>query len=116
MVKNVVSSDGIPTLCVLFPTADQYLFLAPNQYIFHGAEVYSDSEDDTSSSSGSDSDESECSADGVEEESEPDEAAELLTDGETCFRDTIQHTIPSDATLSVQTDSTSEVTESATDL
>uniref|UniRef100_H3D6D6 protein acetyllysine N-acetyltransferase n=2 Tax=Tetraodon nigroviridis TaxID=99883 RepID=H3D6D6_TETNG len=52
---------------------DQYLFLAPNQYIFHGAEVYSDSEDDTSSSSGSDSDESECSADGVDEESELEE-------------------------------------------
>ncbi|XP_056386224.1 NAD-dependent protein deacetylase sirtuin-1 [Hyla sarda] len=29
----------------------QYLFLAPNRYIFHGAEVFSDSEDDLSSSS-----------------------------------------------------------------
>ncbi|KAM9325015.1 LOW QUALITY PROTEIN: NAD-dependent protein deacetylase sirtuin-1 [Gastrophryne carolinensis] len=29
----------------------QYLFLSPNRYIFHGAEVFSDSEDDLSSSS-----------------------------------------------------------------
>ncbi|XP_044155608.1 NAD-dependent protein deacetylase sirtuin-1 [Bufo gargarizans] len=29
----------------------QYLFMAPNRYIFHGAEVYSDSEEDLSSSS-----------------------------------------------------------------
>ncbi|XP_075698804.1 NAD-dependent protein deacetylase sirtuin-1 [Rhinoderma darwinii] len=29
----------------------RYLFLSPNRYIFHGAEVYSDSEDDLSSSS-----------------------------------------------------------------
>lgn len=98
----------------MFPTADQYLFLAPNQYIFHGAEVYSDSEDDTSSSSASDSDESECSADGMEEESEPEEAAALPMDGEMGCRDTMQHTIPSDATSSVQTDSTSEKTESTT--
>lgn len=117
IVRNGCSPDRIPTsACVLFPTAGQYLFLAPNQYIFHGAEVYSESDDDTSSSSGSDSDESECSADGVEEESEPEEAAAPPTDGETCFRDTIQHRIPSDATLSVQTDSTSEKTESTTHL
>ncbi|XP_071985748.1 NAD-dependent protein deacetylase sirtuin-1 [Engystomops pustulosus] len=29
----------------------QYLFMSPNRYIFHGAEVFSDSEDDLSSSS-----------------------------------------------------------------
>ena len=87
--------------------------MAPNQYIFHGAEVYSDSEDDTSSSSGSDSHESECSADGVEEEeSETEEAAALPIDRQTRFRDTL----PSDATLCVQTDSTSEKTESTTDI
>lgn len=100
-----------------FPAAGQYLFLAPNQYIFHGAEVYSDSDDDTSNSSGSDSDESECSADGAEEEeeeeeSEPEEAAALPTDEETCFRDTQQHTLPGDAASSAQTDSTLEKTES----
>lgn len=31
--------------------ASQYLFQVPNRYIFHGAEVYSCSEDETSSSS-----------------------------------------------------------------
>ncbi|XP_062851898.1 NAD-dependent protein deacetylase sirtuin-1 [Trichomycterus rosablanca] len=34
--------------------AFQYLFQSPNRYIFHGAEVYSSSEDETSSSSDSD--------------------------------------------------------------
>ncbi|XP_077469630.1 NAD-dependent protein deacetylase sirtuin-1 isoform X1 [Stigmatopora argus] len=51
----------------------QYLFQAPHHYIFHGAEVYSDSEDETSSSCESDSEESECSADEGEERSEPEE-------------------------------------------
>lgn len=100
----------------LFPTAGQYLFQAPNHYIFHGAEVYSDSEDDTSSSSGSDSDESECSADGVEEDSEPEEAGALPADGETCLRDTIQHTLANEATSSVQRDNTSEQTQNTTHL
>lgn len=102
---------------VLFPTAGQYLFQAPNHYIFHGAEVYSDSEDDTSSSCGSDSDESECSADGVEEDdSEPEEAGALPADGETCLRDTIQHTLDNEATSSVQRDNTSERTQNTTHL
>ncbi|TDH01036.1 hypothetical protein EPR50_G00175940 [Perca flavescens] len=94
----------------------QYLFQAPNHYIFHGAEVYSDSEDETSSSCGSDSDESECSADGVEEDSEPEEADTLAADEETCLRDTIQHTLANEATSSVQTDITSEKTQSTTHL
>lgn len=52
----------------------QYLFSPPNRYIFHGAEVYSDSEDDviSSSSCGSSSGSGSClsrSLD-VEEESE----------------------------------------------
>lgn len=98
------------------PTAGQYLFQAPNQYIFHGAEVYSDSEAETSSSCASDSDELECSADGVEDDSEPEEAGELQVDGEACLRDTVQHTISSEATPCVQTDSTSEKTQSTTDL
>lgn len=100
----------------MFLTAGQYLFQAPNHYIFHGAEVYSDSEDETSSSCGSDSDESECSADGVEEDSEPEEADALAADGETCLRDTIQHTLANEATSSVQTDNTSEKTQSTTHL
>ncbi|KAM9344634.1 LOW QUALITY PROTEIN: NAD-dependent protein deacetylase sirtuin-1 [Symphorus nematophorus] len=94
----------------------QYLFQAPNHYIFHGAEVYSDSDDETSSSCGSDSDESECSADGVEEDSEQEEASALAVDGETCLRDTIQHTLTNEATSSVQTDNTSETTQSTTHL
>nr|QIC35763.1 SIRT1 [Ctenopharyngodon idella] len=48
--------------------ASQYLFQAPNRYIFHGAEVYSSSEDETSSSCGSDSDGSRCSGDAFENE------------------------------------------------
>uniref|UniRef100_A0A8D0L2E1 protein acetyllysine N-acetyltransferase n=1 Tax=Sphenodon punctatus TaxID=8508 RepID=A0A8D0L2E1_SPHPU len=52
----------------------QYLFLPPNRYIFHGAEVYSDSEDDviSSSSCGSSSDSGSCHSPSldVEDESE----------------------------------------------
>ncbi|XP_048406842.1 NAD-dependent protein deacetylase sirtuin-1 isoform X1 [Stegostoma tigrinum] len=55
----------------------QYLFLAPNRYIFHGAEVYSDSEgDDCSSSGNSVTDNESCSSQSVgdgEEESEIEE-------------------------------------------
>lgn len=40
----------------------QYLFLSPNHYIFQGAEVYSDSDSETSSSC-SDSEGSDCSGD-----------------------------------------------------
>ncbi|NWX88321.1 SIR1 deacetylase, partial [Nothoprocta pentlandii] len=55
----------------------QYLFLPPNRYIFHGAEVYSDSEDDilSSSSCGSSSESGSCRSQSldVEEESEIEE-------------------------------------------
>ncbi|XP_072414061.1 NAD-dependent protein deacetylase sirtuin-1 isoform X1 [Chiloscyllium punctatum] len=55
----------------------QYLFLAPSRYIFHGAEVYSDSEgDDGSSSANSVSNNESCSSQSVgdgEEESEIEE-------------------------------------------
>ncbi|GAA6107786.1 NAD-dependent protein deacetylase sirtuin-1 isoform X1 [Tachysurus ichikawai] len=52
--------------------SSQFLFQAPNRYIFHGAEVYSCSEDETSSSS--DNDGSCCSGSGLEEqESDTDE-------------------------------------------
>lgn len=81
--------------------------------------MYSDSEDETSSSCGSESEESECSADGVEEDSEPEEAdalAEGAADGETCLRDTIQHTVAAEAASSVQTDSSPEKTQSTTHL
>ncbi|CAM4705681.1 unnamed protein product [Lepidochelys kempii] len=55
----------------------QYLFLPPNRYIFHGAEVYSDSEDDvlSTSSCGSSSDSGSCHSPSldVEDESEIEE-------------------------------------------
>lgn len=55
----------------------QYLFLAPNRYIFHGAEVYSDSEGDEGSSSGNSvSDNESCSSRSIgdgEEESDIEE-------------------------------------------
>nr|XP_020457563.1 NAD-dependent protein deacetylase sirtuin-1 [Monopterus albus] len=95
----------------------QYLFQAPNQYIFLGAEVYSDSEDETSSSCGSDSEESECSAEGVEEgDSEQEEADAPAVDEEMCLRDTVRHTLSNEATSSELTDSTSENTRSTTHL
>ncbi|XP_023132837.2 NAD-dependent protein deacetylase sirtuin-1 isoform X2 [Amphiprion ocellaris] len=96
--------------------AGQYLFQAPNHYIFHGAEVYSDSEDETSSSCGSDSDESECSAEGVEDDSEPEDDATPAADVETCLRDTLQHTSADETTSIVQKDNTSEQTETTTHL
>ncbi|XP_038677745.1 NAD-dependent protein deacetylase sirtuin-1 isoform X1 [Scyliorhinus canicula] len=55
----------------------QYLFLAPNRYVFHGAEIYSDSEGDEASSSGNSvSDNESCSSRSVgdgEEESDIEE-------------------------------------------
>lgn len=85
----------------MFP-AGQYLFQAPNQYIFHGAEVYTDFEDETSC----DSDESDCSADGMEDNSETDEVS-LAVDGATCLRDSIQQTEMNDPSSSEQNDYTS---------
>uniref|UniRef100_A0A669EJE4 protein acetyllysine N-acetyltransferase n=1 Tax=Oreochromis niloticus TaxID=8128 RepID=A0A669EJE4_ORENI len=95
----------------------QYLFQPPNHYIFHGAEVYSDSEDETSSSCGSDSEDSECCAEGEEDDSEPEDADIVpAVDGETCLKDIVQHTVATEATSSVQTDNNSEKTESTTHL
>ncbi|KAM7102417.1 NAD-dependent protein deacetylase sirtuin-1 [Ciconia maguari] len=50
----------------------QYLFLPPNRYIFHGAEVYSDSEDDiiSSSSCGSSSESGSCRSQSLDAEDE----------------------------------------------
>ncbi|XP_043991895.1 NAD-dependent protein deacetylase sirtuin-1 [Gambusia affinis] len=93
----------------------QYLFQAPNRYIFHGAEVYSDSEEDeTSSSCGSDSDGSECSQDGPEEDcSEAEDGPRLAGDGAT-HRDTLP--LNEEATPTLQTDFTSEHSERTTHL
>ncbi|XP_034040814.1 NAD-dependent protein deacetylase sirtuin-1 [Thalassophryne amazonica] len=86
----------------------QYLFQAPNQYIFHGAEVYSDSEDDASSSCCSDSEESDCCADEAEGFGGSEEARVLSADGEKCLRDRVEHNFPDGASMSVQMDSNSE--------
>lgn len=51
----------------------QYLFLSPNRYIFHGAEVFSDSDDDLSSSScGTNSDSESLPSPGLQEPAEDD--------------------------------------------
>ncbi|XP_061601226.1 NAD-dependent protein deacetylase sirtuin-1 [Cololabis saira] len=96
--------------------ASQYLFQAPNRYIFHGAEVYSDSEVETSSSCGSDSEDTECSADGVEDDSEPEDAGADAEDGETRLKETSQDSLANEETSSVQMNNSSEKTQSATHL
>lgn len=88
----------------------QYLFQAPNRYIFHGAEVYSDSEDETSSSYESDSEASDCSHDGAEDRSEPEEAARPPTD-EASHRDAPEPDAAAEATPAVHTDGSLEKTE-----
>ena len=92
------------------PPACQYLFQAPNHYIFHGAEVYSDSEDETSSSCESDSEDSSCSGDGLEDSTGTEEEAAALTlDGEPGLRDTITHyTLANESTTKAQTDNACE--------
>ncbi|KAM4636015.1 NAD-dependent protein deacetylase sirtuin-1 [Discoglossus pictus] len=55
----------------------QYLFLAPNRYIFHGAEVFSDSDDDLSSSScGTNSDSESLHSPSLQEPVEDDSESE----------------------------------------
>ncbi|XP_018429020.1 PREDICTED: NAD-dependent protein deacetylase sirtuin-1 [Nanorana parkeri] len=55
----------------------QYLFLSPNRYIFHGAEVFSDSDDDLSSSScGTNSDSDSLQSPGLQEAAEDDSEIE----------------------------------------
>lgn len=98
-------------------TAGQYLFLSPNHYIFHGAEVYSDSEDETSSSCDSDSEESECSGDGMDEDSDAEDSSTFAAEGETdSSRDTEQHVLANDDTSSAQTDNVSEQIQGTTHL
>ncbi|XP_044516252.1 NAD-dependent protein deacetylase sirtuin-1 [Gracilinanus agilis] len=62
---------------------NQYLFLPPNRYIFHGAEVYSDSEDDvlSSSSCGSNSDSGTCRSPSLEEPMEDESEMEEFYNG-----------------------------------
>ncbi|XP_048194835.1 NAD-dependent protein deacetylase sirtuin-1 isoform X2 [Perognathus longimembris pacificus] len=62
---------------------NQYLFLPPNRYIFHGAEVYSDSEDDilSTSSCGSNSDSGTCQSPSLEEHMEDESEIEEFYNG-----------------------------------
>ncbi|XP_014717324.1 NAD-dependent protein deacetylase sirtuin-1 isoform X2 [Equus asinus] len=62
---------------------NQYLFLPPNRYIFHGAEVYSDSEEDvlSSSSCGSNSDSGTCQSPSLEEPMEDESEIEEFYNG-----------------------------------
>ncbi|XP_007938891.1 NAD-dependent protein deacetylase sirtuin-1 [Orycteropus afer afer] len=62
---------------------NQYLFVPPNRYIFHGAEVYSDSEDDvlSSSSCGSNSDSGTCHSPSLEEPMEDESEIEEFYNG-----------------------------------
>ncbi|XP_040831777.1 NAD-dependent protein deacetylase sirtuin-1 isoform X2 [Ochotona curzoniae] len=62
---------------------NQYLFLPPNRYIFHGAEVYSDSEDDalSSSSCGSNSESGTCQSPSLEEPLEDESEVEEFYNG-----------------------------------
>ncbi|XP_024842534.1 NAD-dependent protein deacetylase sirtuin-1 isoform X2 [Bos indicus] len=71
-LKNAVSNSD-----------NQYLFLPPNRYIFHGAEVYSDSEDDvlSSSSCGSNSDSGTCQSPSLEEPMEDESENEEFYNG-----------------------------------
>ncbi|XP_026851349.2 NAD-dependent protein deacetylase sirtuin-1 isoform X2 [Electrophorus electricus] len=94
--------------------AHQYLFQTPNRYIFHGAEVYSCSEDETSSSC--DSEGSCCSGNGLEEEESDAEAAsapeQSMGDGENDVRRTI---CDSKCTTSLSTDNMTENLHTITD-
>lgn len=97
-----------------FP-ASQYLFQVPNRYIFHGAEVYSCSEDETSSSS--DNEGSYCSGSGLEEQES--DAEEECTPGD-CPRPGeggCEETVDGNKCMtSIQTDNTMENLDTMTDL
>lgn len=83
--------------------ACQFLFQAPNRYIFHGAEVYSCSEDETSSSGDS---ESCCSQDVLEEDSEGEERCAVQDSKQE--EEVVKETVAEDkSTSSVHTDQTS---------
>ncbi|KAL6486795.1 hypothetical protein MHYP_G00034210 [Metynnis hypsauchen] len=94
--------------------ACQYLFQTPNRYIFHGAEVYSCSEDETSSSC--DSEGSCCSGDVLEEEESDAEEecapAQDPRDGEEIVRETV---CENKHTSSLHTDSTTLSLHTPTD-
>ncbi|CAB1312426.1 unnamed protein product [Coregonus sp. 'balchen'] len=94
----------------------QYLFQAPNHYIFHGAEVYSNSEDETSSSCGSDSEDSSLEMEEEDSDAEEDQSTSA-EEIEGCLIDTVTHKQACEGTSSVkQTDHTDENVQNTTDL
>ncbi|KAJ8359899.1 hypothetical protein SKAU_G00164240 [Synaphobranchus kaupii] len=92
----------------------QYLFQAPNHYIFHGAEVYSNSEDETSSSCGSESDGSFCSRSQLgDEDSDTDELYAAADEEQEVREEGLTDTLPlkqasEGLPSAVQTDSVAE--------
>uniref|UniRef100_A0A8C7RCH1 protein acetyllysine N-acetyltransferase n=1 Tax=Oncorhynchus mykiss TaxID=8022 RepID=A0A8C7RCH1_ONCMY len=98
----------------------QYLFQAPNHYIFHGAEVYSNSEDETSSSCGSNSEDSSLEEEEDDEEEDSDAEEDQSTpaeEGEGCLIDIVTHKQACEGTSSVkQMESTDKNVQNTTDL
>uniref|UniRef100_A0A286XQU1 protein acetyllysine N-acetyltransferase n=1 Tax=Cavia porcellus TaxID=10141 RepID=A0A286XQU1_CAVPO len=79
----IVIGSSLKVRPVALIPSNQYLFLPPNRYIFHGAEVYSDSEDDvlSSSSCGSNSDSGTCQSPSLEEPLEDESEIEEFYNG-----------------------------------
>lgn len=97
-----------------FP-ASQYLFQVPNRYIFHGAEVYSCSEDETSSSS--DNEGSYCSGSGLEEQESVAEEECTPRDSPRPGEDGVGETVDENKCMSsINTDSIMENHDTMTDL
>ncbi|KAK6293398.1 hypothetical protein J4Q44_G00357240 [Coregonus suidteri] len=95
----------------------QYLFQAPNHYIFHGAEVYSNSEDETSSSCGSDSEDSSLEDEDEEDSDAEEDQSTPAEEGEGCLIDIVTHNQACEGTSSVkQMDNTDENVQNTTDL
>uniref|UniRef100_A0A4W5NW56 protein acetyllysine N-acetyltransferase n=1 Tax=Hucho hucho TaxID=62062 RepID=A0A4W5NW56_9TELE len=100
----------------------QYLFQAPNHYIFHGAEVYSNSEDETSSSCGSNSEDSSLEEEEDDDDEEEDSDAEEdqstpAEEGKGCLIDIVTHKQACEGTSSVkQMESTDKNVRNTTDL
>uniref|UniRef100_A0A182DWI7 protein acetyllysine N-acetyltransferase n=1 Tax=Rattus norvegicus TaxID=10116 RepID=A0A182DWI7_RAT len=79
----IVIGSSLKVRPVALIPSNQYLFVPPNRYIFHGAEVYSDSEDDalSSSSCGSNSDSGTCQSPSLEEPLEDESEIEEFYNG-----------------------------------
>ncbi|XP_036402531.1 NAD-dependent protein deacetylase sirtuin-1 [Megalops cyprinoides] len=94
----------------------QYLFQAPNHYIFHGAEVYSNSEAETSSSCGSVSEDSCQSAERLEEEdSDADDFCSPANEREAALSDALPQQA-NEEPPTVKTESTAENSQNGTQI